>query len=170
VDKPLLIVIDTLEKIRLAAKPHIGAYTTDYAAITGLHHLAHTKGIAIVVIHHVRKTGAADTILVLRRQSGSVTLHARGRDIEEKEAASQFDKNSWSWTILGDAETVLSTSELFLIIGALKAAQDGEMSISEIMAATERRDRNAIDQLLYKMHRDGEVVRVKRGVYGLPKK
>jgi hypothetical protein len=35
------------------------------------------------------------------------------------------------------------------------------------MAATERNDRNAVDQLLYKMQRDGEVVRLKRGVYAL---
>jgi hypothetical protein len=44
------------------------------------------------------------------------------------------------------------------------------MGISEIMAATERNDRNAVDQLLYKMQRDGEVVRLKRGVYALPGK
>ena len=44
------------------------------------------------------------------------------------------------------------------------------MGISEIMAATERNDRNAVDQLLYKMQRDGEVVRLKRGVYTLPGK
>ena len=44
------------------------------------------------------------------------------------------------------------------------------MHISEIMAATERNDRNAIDQLLFKMHRDGELVRVRRGVYALPDK
>lgn len=48
-------------------------------------------------------TGAADTILVLRRQAGSVTLHARGRDIEEKETACRFDKITCRWTLLGDA-------------------------------------------------------------------
>ena len=31
-------------------------------------------------------------------------------------------------------------------------------------------DRNAIDQLLFKMQRDGELVRIKRGVYALPDK
>jgi RecA-family ATPase len=100
-ERPVLIVIDTLEKFRPAAKTNAAAYSTDYLAISGLHKLAHAREIAIVVIHHVRKmdaedpfdmvsgtnglTGAADTILVLRRQAGSVTLHARGRDIEEKE-------------------------------------------------------------------------------------
>jgi hypothetical protein len=35
------------------------------------------------------------------------------------------------------------------------------------MAATERNDRNAIDQLLFKMARDGEIKRLRRGVYAL---
>ena len=67
----------------------------------GLHKLAHERAIAIVVIHHVRKmeandpfdivggmnglTGAAGTILVLKRQSSNVILYARGRDIDERE-------------------------------------------------------------------------------------
>ena len=42
------------------------------------------------------------------------------------------------------------------------------MSVVEIMAATERTDRNAIDQLLFKMGRDGEIKRVRRGIYSLP--
>jgi hypothetical protein len=44
------------------------------------------------------------------------------------------------------------------------------MTIPELMAATERRDRNAVDQLLFKMQRDDEVERIKRGVYVLPDK
>ncbi len=183
VAKPVLIVVDTLEKLRPAAKIHTPAYSTDYSAIAGLHKLAHARGIAIVVIHHVRKmdaddpfdmvsgtnglTGAADTILVLRRQAGNVTLHARGRDIEEKETACRFDKNTCRWTLLGEAEAVHSSGERAAVIEALRVAESGEMHILEIMAATGRRDRNALDQLLFKMHRDGELIRVKRGVYGL---
>ncbi len=149
VAKPVLIVVDTLEKFRPETKVHTPAYSSDYLAIAGLHKLAHARGIAIVVIHHVRKmeaedpfdmvsgtnglTGAADTILILRRLAGNVTLHARGRDIEERETACRFDKNT-----------------------------------CQVLAATGRRDRNALDQLLFKMHRDKELVRIKRGVYGLP--
>src|SRR5205823_3388465 len=125
VSQPVLVVIDTLERFRQLAKAGSSAYTTDYLAISGLHKLAHERGIAIVVIHHVRKmeaddpfdmvsgtnglTGAADTILVLRRQAGNVTLHARGRDIEEKETACRFDKNTCRWTLLGEAEAVHSS-------------------------------------------------------------
>jgi hypothetical protein len=44
------------------------------------------------------------------------------------------------------------------------------MHISEIMAATERSNRNAADQLLFKMQRDGQLVRIRRGQYALPDK
>lgn len=181
---PVLIVIDTLERFRPVAKSHTAAYSNDYVAISELQKVAHKRGIAIVVIHHVRKmeaddpfdtvsgtnglTGAADTILVLKRQAGNVTLHARGRDIEEKETACQFSKDTCRWTLLGDAAAVHTSSERSAVIEALRVADAAGMHILEVMAATGRRDRNALDQLLYKMHRDGELVRVKRGVYSLP--
>jgi AAA domain-containing protein len=183
VAKPVLIVVDTLEKLRPAAKSNVAAYSTDYLAIAGLHKLAHARGIAIVVIHHVRKmeaedpfdmvsgtnglTGAADTILVLKREAGNVTLYARGRDIEEKETACRFDRNTCRWTLLGEAETVHSSGERAAIVSALGSVGAEGMHISEIMAATERDNRNSVDQLLHKMHREGELVRVKRGQYAL---
>lgn len=183
VAKPVLIVVDTLEKFRPIPKGNAAAYSTDYLAIAGLHKLAHTRGIAIVVIHHVRKmeaddpfdtvsgtnglTGAADTILVLKRQASNVTLHARGRDIEEKETACQFDKLTCRWTLLGDAQQVQSSSQRAAVIEVLSSAGEEGLHISEIMAATERTDRNAVDQLLHKMIRDGELVRLKRGQYSM---
>ena len=96
-----------------------------------------------------------------------MTLHARGRDIEERETACRFDKNTCRWTLLGEAEAVNSSGERAAVIEALRLAESGEMHILEIMAATSRRDRNALDQLLFKMHRGKELVRIKRGVYGL---
>ena len=170
----------------MAWKANTPAYSADYAAITGLHALAHRMGVAIVVIHHVRKmeaddpfdmvsgtnglTGAADTILVLRRQAGTVTLHARGRDIEEKETACQFSKDTCRWTILGDAQEVHGSGERTAILVALRNAPGDGMTVLEILAATGRRDRNAVDQLLYKLQRSGEIVRIKRGVYSLADK
>jgi hypothetical protein len=181
---PVLIVIDTLERFRPVAKSHSAAYSNDYLAISELQRVAHKRAIAIVVIHHVRKmeaddpfdtvsgtnglTGAADTILVLKRQAGNVTLHARGRDIEEKETACQFSKDTCRWTLLGEAGAVHTSSERTAVIEALRVADTGGMHILEVMAATGRSDRNALDQLLYKMLRDGALVRVKRGVYALP--
>ena len=189
VSQPTLIVVDTLEKIRPAQGGKAPAYSVDYQAITGLQRISGKQGLAIVINHHLRKmeaddpfdtisgtlglTGAADTILVLKRQSGSITLYARGRDIEESEAALQFDKVSCKWTMLGpDAVTANVSNERAKIIGALQSFvplhdKDG-MTVSEIMAATESTSRNAIDILLHKMRVEGQITRVRRGVYVLP--
>jgi hypothetical protein len=183
---PVLVVIDTLERIRPPAKPGPSAYATDYAAIAALHKLAHERSIAIVVIHHVRKmeaddpfdmvsgtnglTGAADTILIIKRQAGNVTLYARGRDIEEQETACQFNKASCRWTFLGEANEVHGSGQRSAIVDAIRTAGEEGMHISEIMAAIRRTDRNAVDQLLFKMHRDGDLVRIKRATYAHPSK
>jgi hypothetical protein len=132
--------------------------------------------LAIVISHHNRKmdaedhfdtvsgtlglTGAADTIVIMRRHAGSVLLDVRGRDVEESQTALQFNKATCRWTILGaEAARAAISSERKQIIDALTAFQpanekDG-MSVAEIVAASERTDRNAMDQLLFKMCRDG---------------
>jgi hypothetical protein len=46
-------------------------------------------------------TGAADSVLVLNRDSQGVTFYGRGRDIEEIETAVQFDRELCRWNILG---------------------------------------------------------------------
>jgi len=186
VTSPTLILIDTLEKFRSQPKWGAQNYSTDYEAISGLQAITKSKpGLAIVLLHHNRKmdaddpfdtvsgtlglTGAADTILIMRRQAGSVQLLVRGRDVEESETSLQFNKNTCRWTILGTEATEAAVSaERKQIIEALAAFPDG-MSVVEIMAAAERTDRNAVDQLLFKMARDGEIERVRRGVYATSK-
>jgi hypothetical protein len=182
-----LIVVDTFQKLRppQAAKGQ-ASYALDYEAIVPLQQLAHKYSIAILLIHHLRKmdaddpfdtisgtlglTGAADSILVLRKQHGSVTLHAHGRDIEESETALQFDKATCKWTILGAAEDIHRSDERARIVAALKDAPSDGMSVPEIMVAAEMPNRNAADLLLFKMRSDGEVRRLRRGVYALPEK
>ena len=187
---PTLVLIDTLEKFRPPPRPGTQNYSTDYEAITGLQTITKNKpGLAIVLLHHNRKmdaddpfdtvsgtlglTGAADTIIIIRRHAGSVALHVRGRDVEESETPLLFNKDTCRWTMLGaDAAKEAVSSERQHIIKALEgfrpAHEKDGMSVAEIMAATERTDRNAVDQILFKMSRDGDIRRVRRGVYALP--
>jgi hypothetical protein len=184
VREPKAVIIDTLEKIRPLQNGYVPAYSADYRALADLQKFANENGIAVILNHHVRKmdaedpfdtvsgtlglTGVADTILVLKRQNGRVTLYARGRDIEETETALQFDKTSCKWTILGDAAEVHRSSERASIIRALNNSADEGMTVREIMLATGSRNRNATDLLLFKMRAQGDVVRVRRGMYALP--
>jgi hypothetical protein len=179
---PRLVVIDTLEKVRPPQIAKGQSYSADYEALTGLQRLAHQYGIAIIVIHHQRKmdaddpfdtisgtlglTGAADTILVIRKQAGAATLYARGRDIEEGEFAIQFEKTTCKWVFLGAASEVHRSNERARVVAALKEA-GAPMTPKEIQLAADLRNRNATDVLLSKMTRDGEVERAKRGYYSL---
>ena len=185
VQKPVLVVVDTLERIRKPANGNAPLYSADYQAITGLQKIAIDHGIAIIVLHHDRKseaddafdtvsgtlglTGAADTILIIKRRSNGVVLYARGRDIEESETAMQFDKGTCRWMILGAASDVHRSNERGKVIGALKAAGK-PLTNREIMVEVEQGNRNAIDILLSKMVRDSEIERAGRGRYQLPTK
>jgi hypothetical protein len=182
VPNPVLVVVDTLERIRKPATGKSPLYSADYEAITGLQKIANEFGIAIIVLHHDRKseaddafdtvsgtlglTGAADTILIIKRRPNGVVLYARGRDIEESETAMEFDKATCRWTILGAASEVLRSNERARVIAALKAAGQ-PLATKDIMIDAELRGRNAADILLSKMVKDGEIERVGRGRYNL---
>jgi len=184
VPNPVMVVIDTLEKFRPLQNGKEAAYSADYRAVADLQKVASQYGIAIIVNHHVRKmdaddpfdtvsgtlglTGAADTIIVLKRHAGAVTLHARGRDIEEAETALQFERATCRWTILGAAAEVYISNERGAVLSALAGAGEDGLAVSDIMAATGRKSRSAMDTLLFKMKESGEIVRIKRGTYALP--
>jgi hypothetical protein len=181
---PVMVIIDTLEKFRPIQNGKSPAYTADYAAVTDLQKIAGRHRIAVVINHHDRKmeaddpfdtvsgtlglTGAADTIIVLKRHAGAVTLHARGRDIEEVETALQFERTTCRWTILGAAAEVYISNERAAVLNVLAGAGEDGLAVSEIMAATGSNNRGAMDTLLFKMKESGEVVRLKRGIYALP--
>jgi len=97
-EHPRLVIIDTLAMVRMPNRKDQSTYDADYAAVKELRKLANEAGIAIVLVHHLRKadaddafdtvsgtlglTGAPDTILVLKRDTaGNVILHGRGRDL-----------------------------------------------------------------------------------------
>ena len=99
-----LIIIDTLQKVRGAVDANTSSYARDYQDMVALKQLADHWGIAVVVVHHVRKqidrsdpfnaltgstglTGAADTMLVLlkkHREDDEATLYVTGRDVEDQ--------------------------------------------------------------------------------------
>ncbi|MFK4084162.1 hypothetical protein ACI2LF_08660 [Kribbella sp. NPDC020789] len=78
-------------------------------------------GIAVVLVHHLRKmaaddftaelsgtngiVGAADTIMALKRPRGEAdgVLHITGRDVDEAERAMRFDSDNGTWELLAGA-------------------------------------------------------------------
>jgi hypothetical protein len=178
-DDPRAIFIDTFAKVRSPKGKDESPYESDYRAAGALKALADETGVAIVLVHHVRKmeaddpmdavsgttglTGAVDTILVLKRGVDGVTLFGRGRDIEELELAIQFERDVCRWRVLGEAADVRRSAARNAVLEALRA--DGEMTPLQIADVTGK-PRAAIRVLLGKMARDGEVRRLGKGKYG----
>jgi hypothetical protein len=183
VDKPTLIMIDTLKKVRAPKRSGQSDYDADYEACQGLQKLAGTLSVAIIVAHHDRKmdaedvfdtvsgtlglTGGVDTIAVMKRRAGVVTLYVEGRDLAEPvEKAILFDRETCRWKVLGEAGEIQRSTERSRVHAVLATAPDG-MSSTEIASAAALRGRNAADLLLSRMVQDGEIERVRRGLYGL---
>lgn len=182
-ENPRLVIVDVLAMFKPVRGDKESLYEADYLSIKGLQGLAGEFGVAIVVVHHTRKSGsesdpfekvsgtlglsgAADTTVILDRDGNGATLYGRGRDIEEIESAVVFDKVACRWMVQGDAGEVRRTDERGAVLAALDEA-DEPMSPAEIAIATGS-SRNAIDQLLYRMGKAGDVLKAGRGRYVHP--
>lgn len=180
-----LIVIDTLAKVRMPAKGQ-NVYAEDYAALEKLLPLAAEFGVAVLVVHHLRKMSAADPMdeisgstglsggvdgfLILKRDRGrhDAALHVDGRDVEEPaELALKWDGLLASWTLIGDAEEFRLTKERAEIVEALRAATPRPMSPKEVAAAVGK-SANTVSQALYQMLQAGQVISPGRGLYTVP--
>ena len=117
----VLIIIDTLQMIR--GTGYDNTYANDYRDLSVLKHIADTHGIAILLIHHLRKefaddvfsrisgttaiSGAVDSSFTLvedKRGSGKATLSCIGRDIEYRELT--LERNAENvWELVSDSRT-----------------------------------------------------------------
>jgi hypothetical protein len=172
-----LVIIDVLAKVRPQRRNGEGVYEYDYRCAEPLQQWAIAHGVAVVVVHHVRKaeaedplemlsgsnglSGAADTILVLSRDAQGMTLYGRGRDIEEVETA--ISRDDGAWRILGDADEVRKSDQRRTIIGVLREARD-PMGPTDVATATGMKEPN-VRSLLGKMAKGGEILKEARGRY-----
>jgi AAA domain/Winged helix-turn-helix DNA-binding len=115
-----LVIVDVLRKIR---PPTTGRdfYGEDYDVMSSLKQLADRHAVAVLVVHHTRKsadesdvfnevsgstglTGAADAILIAKRarNTAEAVLHVTGRDITEQEYGLSWRPESCTWTLLDE--------------------------------------------------------------------
>lgn len=174
-----LVVIDTLGRFK--SKPDTGkanAYETDYEDLKPLAMLAEHHGVAILLIHHLRKseaadpidlvsgstglTAVADAVLVLQRPRNSqkATLTMMGRDIAEDDLHLRFEGGVWSL----DAPT--TSPEQDRIVDAIRKSGK-PMSPAEIASATGL-ETDSAKHLLKKLLDRAVVVKPSHGVYTLP--
>lgn len=180
---PRLVIIDTLAMVRSARKREETNYESDYMAVLELRQLANEFGIAIVLVHHLRKadsddaydtvsgtlglTGAPDSILVLKRDSnGTIVLHGRGRDLIEIEKAMAFDAQTCLWRIAGDADAVRRSRERNAVLKAIQEANE-PIGPNDVAAATGMKATN-VRYLLGKLVEEGLLEKATYGKYRCP--
>lgn len=130
-----LIVIDTLQKVRSNATANVNPYAADYDDINAIKQLADKYKIAIVLVHHLRKTGdsdplnmisgtsgiagSADTNFVLQKEKrieNRAMLICTGRDIEQRELMLEFNKKTFLWELLEPIEIERSQVDELIIL------------------------------------------------------
>jgi hypothetical protein len=130
-----LIVIDTLQKVRKTVSSNVNPYAADYDDITALKQIADRHKLAIVLVHHLRKSidndplnmisgttgiaGGADINFVLqkdKRTETTATLICTGRDIEDRKLFLEFNKGSFVWNLLSPAEVVEQALDEIIVL------------------------------------------------------
>lgn len=171
-----VLIVDVLERVRPHRRGSDGDYSQDYRSLSDLHSLANELGIAIVVVHHMRKadsddvldsvsgttglTGAADAVLALVRSGdGVATLAGRGRDLEEFEHQMKF--RDGRWTVEGGMPA--PTPDQQRIIQALESSTE-PMAPKAIAAATGLAE-GSVRKLLRRLRDRDAISQPERGLY-----
>ena len=183
--KARLVVIDVLARFRKPSPPGKQTFELDYEAVAQLQSLAaEFPGLAIVVIHHLRKSeggddpldaisgtlglnAAADAVLIISKNSQGTTLYGRSRDVDEVDKALKWDAEACRWSILGDRDAVQRSEERKQILDLLATVD--EMNPKGIAEALGRPE-GTIGRLLFNMVESGEVEKRSRGRYALAAK
>ncbi|MCP4050222.1 MAG: AAA family ATPase [bacterium] len=153
-----LIVIDTLKMFRPTINgnsKYKNLYDIDYEPISKIKtEIADKYNISVLLIHHLRKSGAddimdtfsgsigltaaTDTNLVLNRITGQAdaVLCVSGRDVEAKEYAMKFHSNNLSWEITGHISEVKSTNEKQVLYDALKNIKEKHTTPADLSNIT----------------------------------
>lgn len=182
VQRPRLVIFDTLAGVRGERNSRDTNYEGDYRALLELQQWTGKAGIGALILHHTRKmesddpidsvsgtlglTGAVDTVAVLSRTGRGTTLYIRGRDVEEQEKAVIFGKENCRWTILGDAEDIQRSETRQKILTLLEDVSLCKEALGpkEIAHQTYVAE-NTVNQRLMGMLRDGEIIKVSKGRY-----
>ncbi|MCW3796882.1 AAA family ATPase [Sphingomonas sp. BN140010] len=181
---PRLIAIDVFAKVRGASVGRDARYDQDYKFASKLQKLAIDYGVAIVLVHHTRKqeaddpfdavsgthglTGAADSVLVLRKDAGSQQpiLYGRGRDLPEIETVLEFQADCCRWRIMPGGTAVIANTPERREILSLLSSEAEPMSPTELAAALGK-GRSTVNHALTKLFQEGKVDKHAGGRYTL---
>ena len=176
-----LVIIDTLQMFRKLLTGKGSMYSEDYETISAIKKIADVYGVAILIIHHLKKgmegdwlseisgsqgiAGAADTIFSLKRERNSTlgTLHRTGRDVEEKDFIMKLD--GYGWILQDDAEAFTMPEWKRQVLDFLK----DNPSVTPMQLSTAYGlDAKTAQKHLYRLVKEGTIRKEGYGTYKLP--
>lgn len=159
-----LFIIDTLQKVRDSKSSFgkNGIYASDYDDIASIKQIADQHGIAILLVHHLRKLqdasdpfnevtgstgiiGAADTNFVLKhkRSNTDAVLFVSGRDVEYQEMTLRFRNLVWELVERKDSKDIHNaeiTDFVFQLADFMKDQTHWTGTASELLTAMVEKD------------------------------
>jgi replicative DNA helicase len=181
-----VVIIDTLQKF--ARITDIKDYTETVTALSTLKQIADELGIAIIAIHHTRKgaengvgdwmdgglgsvginaTADCSITLTRKRDSAEGFLRATGRDIEDIHWALRWDKESCTWSRIGEApkEKLLSEDQ-HILLQILEEESPNPVSTAVIAEKVGKSLGNTIN-ILNRLVTSGFVTKAGRGLWAV---
>lgn len=176
-----LVIIDTYTKVRPVRQREGNLYDLESAEMGEVKKLADRHHVTILLVFHVRKApaddwldtvnastglaGAADSILLLRRERGQhdATLCVTGRDVEEQELALRWDPALSTWTLLGEATEFRVSEERAAAIATLREVSR-PLTVAEVALALGK-DKDTTRTMLWRMASAGQILSMGRGLY-----
>ncbi len=159
-----LVIIDTLQKVRdsKSSSGKSGMYASDYDDISSIKQIADQYGIAILLVHHLRKLqdssdpfnevtgstgiiGAADTNFVLKRKRSNTdaVLYVSGRDVEYQEMTLRFRDLVWELVDRKDSDDIHKADIpgfVFRVAEFMKGQTRWTGTASDLLAAMAERE------------------------------
>ena len=135
----------------------------------------------LLLVHHLRKesgsdpldqvsgtaglTGAADTVMVLKREPNDPhgLLYVRGRDVHEQEIALEFKDDTGRWIRIGSGQEFRMSEERKAVIAVLRETREA-MTPAAIADALGKKP-SATRMLLARMREAGEISKLANGKY-----
>jgi hypothetical protein len=179
-----LVVVDVFAKVRGPVPAGMSAYDADYAAVGRAKRIADNYGVAMVMVHHVRKAGsedflqevsgtngiagAADATMVLKRARGTAdgVLHITGRDVEEAEHALSVDPDTRRWLRLDGpaSEHQLGDTRAAILAHLRDSGPAGPAAIAEGIGV----NRETVKKTCQRMADGGQLSTLVGGRYDAP--
>ncbi len=178
-----LVVVDLLAEVRPPMDPRQPTYDYDRQFLRALNGWGEEHHVAVLVIHHVRKSkgedvfdeisgtlginGAVSTMLILARDAnGQMLLHRTGRDMIDDDALTlTWDHQITGFVISTDNKDPGMSDTRHRVLEAMTEEMMKPSQIAERAALTT----NAVNMQLRKLLQQGMIQKSGYGVYSLSK-